>query len=255
MDYKSIEKRLLAAHTVFDSETFDVSTFGSLKTLLWGIHPRVDTCLTSAEKVATHIDMLNKGDVIPLTAHAIPVHTEKEKKRKKYILLFLKYWNDLKSEVARVEKELSNAQASGGTTNTTWGKIFSVTKGPFAVITLIAVGVVWLRMTEVSVVIKNTNCQPIEPVTQFAVSVPGLSLPKDTIVAGSEGIAKLPPLDVTVNATSSQLITLSMYGLTYEFELRSGGIQVSFDGELLNGKSTNLALGKTRTHTVEIRCP
>lgn len=255
MDYKNVEKRLLAASTILDSDSLDSTAFSSLKTLLHGIHPRLDATLKSAEKAANQIDMFQKGDAVGLTAEAIPAHTPQEKKRKKYILLFLKFWRDLKSEVARVEKEFKEGGKSHSAQNLAWAKIFAAAKGPLGIITVVAVGIVMLKATEVSVIIKNINCDPIEPATKFTLNLPGLSLPQVTIPAGGEAVAKIAPITMNVDATSGSAVHLSLYGVKQTIAMDSSDIRVTFDGQLLNGKVTTIELGKSKTHVAEIRCP
>lgn len=254
MDYKSVEKRLLAAHTLLESDTVDASAFQSLTSLLHGIHPRIDKTLTTMGHTATHIDMLQKGYVISLTAQSIPAHTPQEKKRKKYLLLFLKYWRDLKSEVARVEKELSEAGTSHGNSNLAWANLFATAKGPLGIITVIAAGIVMLKVSEVSVTIKNIGCRNIDPSGDFSVNVPGLSLPTAPIADGEESVAKLPPISITVDATNDQAITVLLYGVTRSFILGSSHFDILYDGQLLNGKLTSVQLASAKSHTVEIRC-
>ncbi len=252
MDYKSVEKRLQAANTILTGETFDIASFQSLSQLLMGIHPRIDKTLGAMRKTVQHIDMMQKGDIISLTAEAIPAHTASEKKRKKYILIFLKYWRDLNSEVARVEKELNESQTAQGEQAAAWTKIFSMAKGPLGVITLVAAGVVLLRATEVSIIVKNTNCGAIDPSGQFSINMPGLSLPSEPIAAGSQTVAKLPPVTATVDASTQGEIVVSLFGVNRSFPLRS--MDVLYDGKLLNGTTTKIELGSQKTHMVELRC-
>ncbi len=254
MDYKSVEKRLLAAHTLLDSDTVDASAFQSLTSLLHGVHPKIDRMLTAMSKTAGHIDMMQKGDVMSLSAESIPAHTHEEKKRKKYILLFLKYWRDLKSEVARVEKELSETNTPDGSHGLAWAKLFATAKGPLGIITVVAAGIVMLKVSEVSVTVKNTGCRSIDPSGDFSVNVPGLSLPTTAIADGEEFVAKLPPVTVTVDATSDRQIMVSLYGVSHSFPLGSSRFEVFYDGQLLNGKSTPIRLSSSKSHTVEIRC-
>lgn len=253
MDYKKIEKRLLAANVILSGDSLDRTAFASLKTLLSGIHPKIDTSLSAADKAFFHIDSIQKGDVISLTVDAIPAHTPEEKKRKKLILLFLKYWRDLGSEVARVEKEMSEAKQHGDS-GSAMAKLMATAKGPLGVITLIAAGIVTLKASEVSVRIRNINCQPITPTTKFAVKLPGLSLPQEVIEPGGEATAKLAPVSISVDATNPDEVLLSLYGARYTFTLGSRDIRFIFDGETLNGRATTVDLRRQKLHTLELRC-
>ena len=254
MDYKRIEKRLAAAHAILQADTINRATFDSLKTLLSGVNPKVDTLLASTGKAFKHADQLQKGDIIELTLEAWPDVTPEDKKRKKAILLFFRLWNDLKSEVARVQKEFDKSHTSGQGSAGAWGNILAAAKGPLGIITLIAIGFVVLRMTEVSIVIQNNGCQPIVPVTSIAVNIPGLKLPAETIPDGGQAVAKLPPLSLSVDATSPSLVRLTMYGIKYDFGLGSSGIGLVFDGQTLNGKTTSINLASQKEHTLAISC-
>ncbi len=254
MDYKSIEKRLAAAHTILQADEIDRATFDSLKALLSGINPKVDKLLAATGKAFKHADQLQKGDIIELTLEAWPEATPEDKKRKKALLLFFKLWNDLKGEVARVQKEFEASHQSGQGNAGAWGNILAAAKGPLGIVTVIAVGLVAIKMTEVSVVIRNHGCQPIEPVTSMAVNVPGFRVPGETIPDGGQAVAKLPPLSLAVDATSRNLVRLTMYGITYDFGLGSSGIRLVFDRQPLNGKTTSINLASQKEHTLDILC-
>jgi hypothetical protein len=251
MDHKGIAKRLAAAQEILAAERIDKATFESFRKLLSGIDPKLDTVLSAAGKAFKQADQLLKGDVLELMLENIPDVTPEDKKRKKAILFFLKFWNDLKSEVARVEKEMSDAKA---THTSPVGKIASLAKGPLGVITLIAVAVVALKATEVSVRIQNVGCKPITPVTNMSVRIPGLTLPNETIAPGGEGVAKIPPLTARVDATDPNLVRLNMYGMTFDFSLESTDIRLIFDGKTLNGEVTTIRLGEMKEHVLSIQC-
>lgn len=244
-------KRLAGAQEILAAERIDRATFESLRKLLHGIDPKLDTILASAGKAFKHADQLINGDVVELMLEHIPDVTPEDKKRKKAILLFIKFWNDLKGEVARVEKEVNQGRASH---TSPVGKIAALAKGPLGVITLIAVAVVALKMTEVTVRIQNINCRPMTPVANFSISIPGLKLPDQTIPPGGEGIAKLPPLTVNVDATDPHVVQLMMYGLTQTFALEDSSIRLVFDGNVLNGVSTKINLGEAKEHTLVVQC-
>jgi hypothetical protein len=251
MDHRNMAKRLAAVQEILASERVDKATFESLRKLLQGIDPKLDAVLGAAGKAFKHADQLLKGDVLELMLGNILDVTPEDKKRKKAILFFLKFWNDLKSEVARVEKEMNNARTNH--TNPI-GSIVSLAKGPLGIITLIAAAVVALKVTEVSVRIQNVGCRPITPVTNMSVSIPGLMLPNETIAPGGEGVAKIPPLTARVDATDPRLVRLFMYGLTFDFSLESTDIRLIFDGKTLNGEVTTIRLGEMKEHVLSIQC-
>ncbi|MEK7129946.1 MAG: hypothetical protein AAB803_02905 [Patescibacteria group bacterium] len=255
MSYQSIEKRVLAAQDILQAKEINRATFESLRSLLSGIHPRIDRTLSAAGTSLKHIDQIQKGDAIGLVVESLPEITPEQKKRKKAILLFLKFWNDLKGEVSRIEKELGQAKIakSHGTTRA-MGRIWAGAKGPLGIITLVAAGIVALKATEVSIVIKNVGCRPMTPMGSIAVNIPGLMLPSETIPTGGEAVAKLPPLHVSVDATSPNQVQLKMYGLTYNFSLETSDIRLIFDGKILNGTKTSLNLGSQKQHTLVAKC-
>lgn len=241
MDYKAVEKRIRAAQAIVSSKEISRNQFRELRTLISGINPKLDKILAQADKAFT-------GDVIELTLEHLPEMTPEQKKKKKALLLFLKYWKDLQSEIDRVEKELRANQP-----NTT-GRILSAAKGPLGLITAVAALVAVMKVSEVSVTIKNIDCRPIAPPTGIALNIPGLKVPNETIPRGGEAIAKLPGLSATVDATSPNNIQLKIYGMTFNFNLESSGIRLFFDDKLLNGSSTTINLGEQKTHTLTIRC-
>lgn len=253
MDYKAIEKRLLAAQSILETDTLNRATFDSLKTLLSGVCPRLDNVLAQTAKAFKHADQLQKGDGIELAIEGLPEMTPEQKKRKKAILLFLKLRNDLKSEVVRVKKEFAKDTHTKHHANA-WGAIVAGAKGPLGIVTLIAVGVVTLKMTEVSVTIKNMGCEPISPITNVSITIPGLKLPNGVIPTGGEAVAKLPPVTITVDATSSNMIRLNAYGIRQEFSLGSSRMRFVFDGAPLNGTSTSIRLGSQKEYVLVVQC-
>lgn len=255
MNSQTIEKRVRAAADLLQAKELNRATFESLRSLLSGIHPRTDKVLESLSRELKHVEQVQKGDIIELTIEGLPEFTPEQKKRKKALLLFLKFWNDLKGEVKRIEKELAQAKGTPHQGNTrAMGRIWAGAKGPLGIITLVAAGVVLLKVTEVSVVIKNSGCRPMTPVTSVAVNIPGLMLPSETIPTGGEAVAKLPPLTVSVDATAPTQILLTMYGIKYNFSLETSDIHLIFDGKTLNGTTSTLNLGSRKEHTLVAQC-
>lgn len=248
MDYKAIEKRLQAAHTILHADSINRAAFDSLKTLLTGINPKLDKALSEAGKAWKHIDQIQKSDVIALVVEGLPEATVEQKKRKKALLLFFKWWNDLKSEVARVEKELANDPDAKHHSNA-WGKIFGLAKGPLGIVTLVAAGVVMLKASEVTVAIKNIGCGVLTPPS---INVPGLKLP-GSVPEGGEIVAKMPPLNFTVDATTGSSARVTILGMPYNFEV-GRRISVTFDGQEIMGKKTNIDLGSQKEHVLVISC-
>lgn len=253
MDPHLIQDRIRAADRLLQAENTTLGQIESVRTLLKGINPKVDTLLASCTKSLSKIDKLQSGDIIALSAEAIPELTEDQKRKKKVLLLFLSSWKQLKSEVRRVEKELAGSKTAAQKT-TSIGRIIGLAKGPLGLVTLIAVGLVLLNSASVKINITNDRCEPITPVSSIPIRIPGLSLPKDTIAAGETAIAVIPRLTLTVDGTDRQTIRLSGYGLNFQFHLGGQGIDVVFDGTSLLGKQTTIRLGDQPEHQVTIRC-
>ncbi len=256
MDAKTVQKRILAAQELLQKGTLDASTLPTLKTLLYDIHPRLNIAMDTAVKAGSKITHLQKGEVISLALDSIPDLTPQDKKRKKIILLFLGYWNTLKSEVARVEKEIGtdfSTKSFADKAGSAWN-ILGAAKGPLGLITLVAVGVVALKTTEVSVAIHNIGCEPIEPATSVAINIPGLKLPSQSILAGGESVAKLPPLRVHVDASQPTGIRLVAYGMTYNFPAPDRSTRLVFDDVTINGTSTDIDLGSQKQHVLRVEC-
>lgn len=111
-----------------------------------------------------------------------------------------------------------------------------------------------LSFTAVKIVIKNRGCDPIQPVVYMPVSIPGLSLPYHVIADGGEGVAKLPPITLTVSSEGRQNIRLSAAGVNLSFSLRSSNIDLIFNNQSLLGGETTIDLGKQKQHELIVSC-
>lgn len=256
MEAKLVNKRMQAAGDLLQRRTIDAASLASLKTLLSGINPRLDKALVAVSTAAKKVDYLQKGEAISLAVDALPEFSAEDKKRKKAILFFLNCWKDLQSEVARVEKELEqnskdhSLQGKAGML----GNIFGAAKGPLGLITLGAVVITALKMTEVTVVIQNKNCETMRPAARVAVNIPGLTLPNESIGQGGEAVAKLPPLRAQVDMTDPSRVRLSIAGMKYDIDANSSRMQFIYDGVLLNGSSSDINLGTKKQHMVVVQC-
>ena len=146
MAYESIEdtyQKILAAEKLLFEETTTVGKIDSIRTLLKNIDPRIDETLNLLIKTLSNLEKLYKLEIIELTAENLPQETEEQKNRKKRILLFIRTWNQLKSEVNRVKTQLEQSQLNNKNSKEnkmeTFEKIASGAKGPFGLITLAAV--------------------------------------------------------------------------------------------------------------------
>lgn len=256
-----IQDRLRAADKLLQAEGTTLAQIESVKTLLKGLNPKIDTLLTSCAKALSNIEKLErlqKGDVITVSAEVLPETTEKEKKRKKALLLFLTQWKQLKGEVARIEKELaahpSGQPKTGAQHAMSVGRILGLAKGPLGLVTLVAAGLVLLNATSVKIHITNDGCSPVTPVTSVPIRIPGLSLPSETIADGGTATAVIPRLTVTVDGTDQSNIRLTGYGLNFQFNLSGEGIDLVFDGSSLLGRRTTINLGEQPEHQVIVLC-
>lgn len=122
---------------------------------------------------------------------------------------------------------------------------------------VVAVGtaIIYLKSNAVSVVIKNLGCSPIQTVAWLPpVTLPGLQLPTQPIPSGGQSIATLPPLSFTVDNTNPQKIVLTALGMSLNFQLESGGINVVFNGTSLLNRSTTINLSEKKEHLLVISC-
>lgn len=138
------QKRMQAAYKlVSNSEFFSLENLEAAKTLVAGINPKVDRAFDICVKALTKVEKVRQKDILQLSVEALPEKTEVQKKRKKAIVFFLTEFENLKSEMQRVQTELKEfkqkteiEKAASGT------RIFLGAKGPFGIGTLIALIIV-----------------------------------------------------------------------------------------------------------------
>src|SRR3989344_3928157 len=161
MEYSDAKKRLEAAHALFLGSSTSREKLSSVRALVQGAHPSIDEKLKKCDDAFSYLEKFGNVELIELSADHLPENTEDEKKRKKAILLYIKFWKDLQSEIARVGAEF-NAPDSGQNAiqkQSFWKKIFSAAKGPSGIITMVAVGGAGvLRAPSVRLVIKTNGC-------------------------------------------------------------------------------------------------
>lgn len=222
-----------------------------------GINPQLDAALERCAEGLSTLDKAFHGDVISLTADNLPENTEEEKKRKKFILFFVGSWNKLKNEVARVEKELAAADnaPTTGEKLSGWRRIINFAKGPFGIITIVAVGIVLtMQAVSVRVTIANDGCGTMNPNVKLPFSMPGLSLPKEPIPSGGSAIATVPGLTVTVDATQAGTIKATTLGYPMDFHPSGDMRDIQFDGASLLGKETVVRLSDKKEHELTLVC-
>lgn len=263
LDPKTNKEKIDAALQLLLEDTTTVAKFEKIRILLKGINPKIDHTLETCSKGLKTLKRFQTGDIIELTATNLPEHTEKQKKRKKYLLLFISSWKNLKGEVARVEKLYKEQNADGKVTTqehlAAAGKLVATSKGPFGLITGLAVVIVgvggvlaFLNFSAVNITIKNQGCSPITPIVKLPVPIPGIKLPTETIPSGGTAVASVPPFAVTVDGTQKGYVVISALKFTMEYNL--GSANLIFDDQSLIGKSTTINLGASKSHSLVIRC-
>lgn len=255
MKPEDMQKRLHAAEALFSASSTSRSKFDSIRTLISGINPHLDKKLGEVSKVISHIEKLGSGDAIGLGLEGIPAHTEKDKQRKKLLLLLIRLWTDLKAEVKRVEAELSQTQSSSPTLHSSpLAKIAAFAKGPLGIVTLVAVAIVVVNSQAATITIKNNGCDTIDPRVSLPFPIAGIKLPSEPIANRGEGTASLPPLTLEVDGASIGSIKLTILGVSMKFDIPTSGMSVRFDERELLGNRTKLTLPRTSTHTLIIQC-
>lgn len=246
--------KLLAAHKLLMEETTTREKFSHVRTLVLGLNPKIDGALAELEQHLSTWDKLENGEIIHLSAEHLPENTEEEKKRKKWLLLFITSWKQLQGEVVRVEAEMAkieNASTAGKASG--WGKIFGAAKGPLGVITVLAVGAVMLQQTSVEITIKNEGCATMYPGGSIP-PLPGFSMPSEPIASGGSAVMTIPPLTLNVDGSQKGTVALTALNYSFSFQLPSSISSVSFNGTNLLGTKTEVHLSEKDTHSLVLRC-
>lgn len=256
MNSLDARKRLQAAQVLLLEPSTTREKFNSVRDLVRGINPHLDSALSRIEQHLATWSHIESGDVIHLTADHLPENTEEEKKRKKWLLLFINSWKQLKSEVARVQTELDASQGSNAPSDTgsLIGRILWKAKGPLGIVTVLAVGVVALQQTGVEIMIQNQGCGTMQVSSSIPISLPGLKMPKDPIPSGGSSIVELPGLNVTVDGTAPGVLSLSVLSYALTFQLPTNIEDVTMNGASLLGKKTEVALSERDKHTLSLIC-
>lgn len=103
MNSQEVKKRIEAAYTLLSEETTTREKFESIRTLIKGINPQLDKQLARVSGALADVEKLQKGQVIELSAEHLPDRTEEDKRRKRALILLIKSWRQLHSEVERVK--------------------------------------------------------------------------------------------------------------------------------------------------------
>lgn len=254
VDQAHIREKILAASRLLAEDATTVDKAQQVKQLLQGLNPRLDRLATEAVKAISKIENIAQGDVVELSVDNLPEKTPERKKRKKYMLLFLKYRRQLQDEVARIEKELAADSGSSPTGRTAgWSRVIGWAKGPLGLITMLAAAIVWLKSVGVAINITNQGCRVIQPAVDFPVNLPGLKLPSGDIGPGETAEAIVPGVKLKVTALPTGQVVLEGFRLKIRLNI-SQGTDVVFDGQNLLGQTTEIDLGAQKTHSLLIRC-
>ena len=257
IDAEQTRKRLIAAHTLLLEPSTTHEKFISVRTLLEGINPKIDEALAGCDKLFSTFGKIESGDIVGLSADHLPENTEEQKRRKKYLLLFLANWNHLKKEVERVQAELAAAKETSAPQEKAshWSRIFRLAKGPFGLVTAIAVvAVVAAQATAVTIVVENKGCSTLYPSSSFPVSLPGLKLPKEPIKSGDSAEVVIPGFIVNVDGSARGTLNLKVLTFSLAFQLPGNIRDVTLNGTSLLGKQTQVHLSERDQHVLVLSC-
>src|SRR5258708_5194653 len=135
-------EKIMSAYQLLTGATISVGTFEHVRTVVKGLHPKLDEKLEACSQALSVVQKLQSGDIITLSVEGLEEDSEEKKKRKKALLLFIQSLKNLKSEIARVDKELIQASTTGNSAQSRLSagtRIIAAAKGPLGVVTLIAV--------------------------------------------------------------------------------------------------------------------
>lgn len=168
-------EKILALERILSAESTTLDKVESVAALLKGYHPQVDEKLSQVSKHLTTLRNLQEGNVVEISAERLPEGTEKEKRRKRLVLLFLKSLRELKAEVERVGGEIDAREKGEQTGTESFGKIVALAKGPFGIISIVAIIVVG-----VLVFVKGSASRNQTPPVQSSVNITSTPSPVAT---------------------------------------------------------------------------
>ena len=256
MNRDELLKKVRAAQELLAGNSTTPAKLKSAAALVMGINPKLDGVLKQCTDVLSKIEHIEDGSVIELSAEQLPETTDDEKKRKAALLLFIRTFKDVQSEVVRIQSELLVASSNEHTvpdTSLAW-RIFSKAKGPLALVTIIAAGIATMSVTSADVTISNDGCGTLYASGGLPISIPGLSLPTEPIASGDSGTATIPPLSFTVDGTETGLLSLKAIGLSFSFNLSSSVTDVTFNGQSLIGTQSEIAFVRGEENNLAISC-
>lgn len=137
------KEKIETIRKLLSQESTTLEKFQSVTRLAKRINPKIDEALNKASETLGKIENLSKGEIIELSADLLPEESEKQKKRKKTIVLFIKYYKELRSEIERIKMELERDSGRDSKSVSkqlgTASRIVAFAKGPFGIITITAV--------------------------------------------------------------------------------------------------------------------
>jgi len=162
-------QKMMSTYQLLQQDVMSISTFEHIRTLLKGIHPGLDEKLEHCSDALSKLQKIQSGDVITLSAEALPEDTEENKKRKKALLFFMSSMKDLKSEIQRINTEFTHANQRGNSAGNqikSWGRIIGFAKGTFGIVTIaaliiIGLSVVFHKKIVYKVIITKTVVSPV----------------------------------------------------------------------------------------------
>lgn len=256
MQYKVAKEKILAAQALLLESSSSFDKFHAVAKLLSGVHPSLDEALVRAQKDMQSVEQILGKDFFSFAAENLPEVTEEQKKSKKAVLFFWKTWNTLRSEVSRVQAEIEASAKTNDTGDKVshWGRILNFAKGPFGVLTLVAIILGSASsVSSVQVVIHNEGCGTMQSTAGSPVPIPGISIPSGPIPSGGSVIAALPGMPLTIDGTQKGKIVATVLTFSLTFETASVK-EVTLDGEPLIGKKTNVNLMDKKSHDLVLSC-
>lgn len=144
MKPKNLRDKILAAEKILHEDAATKDKFESLQKLLRGANPQVDKALDAVSDAWDKLERFQDGDHVHLTAEHMPEKNEKQKKRKKALLLFIRRWKNLKKEVKRFQGAVESGQEdmSNEARAETFGRKAMSVKGITGALALVVLGVV-----------------------------------------------------------------------------------------------------------------
>jgi hypothetical protein len=199
--------RMKSAFDLLSTPSISFSTFEQVRALIKGLHPEIDRKLEICSKALANVQKIQTGDIISLTAENLPEENEEQKKRKKFLLFFINSVKDLKNEIKRVQNEFSKGNSSQNQVKQ-WGGIIKYAKGPFGIITAIAIGIV-IFLTAIhgkteNMKLKTANLTPPLKNQIQVITYNGKQIPLSQLYVGHGPDCDSPHY----HATNGQVVTL-----------------------------------------------